>query len=138
MLNSPFTKQLNGITTQGENIADNGGAKEAYYAYRKWVQRNGPEDALPGLKYTQKQLFWISYAQSWCALYQDDSIKEQIIAEDHAPNEFRVNGVISNMPENTFAREFSCSAATRMNPTKKCTIWQTRFDEQNKLQSERS
>lgn len=115
--------KLNGEATQGENIADNGGAKEAYYAYKKWVQRYGPENGLPDLKYNQQQLFWISYAQSWCAVYQDDSIKDQILAEDHAPNEFRVNGVVINMPENTFAHDFSCSLGTNMNPVKKCPIW---------------
>lgn len=59
---------LNGINTQGENIADNGGIKESYRAYQSYVEKNGEEPKLPGLDYSTKQLFWISAAQSWCGV----------------------------------------------------------------------
>lgn len=111
--------QLDGVNTQGENIADNGGAKEAYFAYNKWVQRNAPEGLLPGLKYDQQQLFWIALAQSSCTASDDDTYI--ITADDHAPDEFRVNGVVSNMPD--FANDFNCPTDSKMNPTKKCSIW---------------
>jgi predicted metalloendopeptidase len=35
--------QLNGVISQGENIADNGGIKLAYRGYQAWVKQNGQE-----------------------------------------------------------------------------------------------
>jgi neprilysin len=71
----PITKlKLNGINTQGENIADNGGVLVAYNAYLKWVEKNGEESKLPGLNYSPKQLFWINLAQTWCSAHREGEI----------------------------------------------------------------
>lgn len=56
--------QLNGKRTQGENIADNGGLKESFKAYRKYIEEKGEEEkTLPHLKLTPNQLFFVGYAQ---------------------------------------------------------------------------
>lgn len=62
------------MNTQGENIADNGGIKESYLAYKKWAKSNGPEPRLPGLNYSPEQMFWISAAQTWCAVYRPGNL----------------------------------------------------------------
>lgn len=112
---------MNGINTQGENIADNGGIKEAYLAYTNWVNRNEPEGILPGLKYNQKQLFWIAFAQTWCAASRTAFNKNKVTTGFHSTNEFRVIGPLSNM--NEFSYDFNCPEGTRMNPLKKCAVW---------------
>lgn len=56
--------QVNGINTQGENIADNGGIREAYRAYQRLITRNPYQQALPGLvDYSNEQLFFLGFAQ---------------------------------------------------------------------------
>ena len=57
---------INGINTQGENIADNGGVKQAYLAYKKFIMETGDEPKLPGLDFSSKQLFWLAAAQTEC------------------------------------------------------------------------
>ncbi|XP_027420929.1 membrane metallo-endopeptidase-like 1 isoform X3 [Bos indicus x Bos taurus] len=56
-------QNVNGFSTLGENIADNGGVRQAYKAYLKWVAEGGKDQQLPGLELTYQQLFFINYAQ---------------------------------------------------------------------------
>jgi len=115
-------KTLNGVNTQGENIADNGGLKEAYRAYNSWVSRHGEEPRLPGLQdYTPKQMFWISAANTWCSKYRNKSLEKRIKTGAHSPGMFRVQGPFSNSPD--FANDFVCPLGTAMNPVKKCKVW---------------
>merc|ERR1719378_1863055 len=114
-------KTLNGVNTQGENIADNGGIKEAYLAYQSWVDRHGEEAKLPGLQgYTSNQMFWISAANVWCSKYRDKALEKRIKTGAHSPGLFRVLGPLRNSPE--FARDFNCPLGSGMNPVKKCEV----------------
>lgn len=116
-----FDFQLNGINTQGENIADNGGIKEAYLAYDRWVSRNSDEQFLPGVNYTGRQLFWVSAATIWCSKTRNEELEQMIVTDEHVPDKYRVIVPFSNMEY--FARDYNCPVGSNMNPAKKCKIW---------------
>lgn len=112
---------LNGINTQGENVADIGGVKEAYLAYQRSVKLQGSEETLPGLNFSPNQLFFITFAQTWCAVDRPETLKKTILTDVHSPNEFRILGALKNNKE--FSYEFKCPKGSKMNPIKKCEVW---------------
>ncbi|XP_063380922.1 neprilysin-4-like [Cydia fagiglandana] len=114
--------KLDGVNTQGENIADNGGVKQAFRAYIRWVKKNGVADeTLPGLNHTHTQLFFLNFAQVWCGAMRAEAMRNKLKTAVHSPGRFRVIGTLSN--SNDFAREFQCPLGSPMNPKEKCTVW---------------
>ncbi|HEU0033427.1 MAG TPA: M13 family metallopeptidase [Kofleriaceae bacterium] len=113
--------RLDGKLTAGENIADNGGVKIAFAAYRAWrAQQTTPPPAnVDG--FTDDQLYFLAYAQSWCDKATPERLETMAHSNPHSPPMWRVNGVIVNQPG--FATAFSCAAATPMNPGKPCSVW---------------
>ncbi|XP_029472150.1 endothelin-converting enzyme-like 1 [Rhinatrema bivittatum] len=116
-----YNQRVNGRLTLGENIADMGGLKLAYYAYQKWVREHGPERPLHRLKYTHEQLFFIAFAQNWCIKRRSQSIYLQVLTDKHAPEHYRVIGSVSQFHE--FGRVFHCPKNSPMNPVHKCSVW---------------
>ena len=82
---------------------------------------NWQEQTLPGHNFTPKQLFWISCGQVWCSKYRDGAYKNQIKTGVHSPEEFRIQGSLSNNDD--FAIDFNCPKGSPMNPVEKCSVW---------------
>ncbi|KAF5280974.1 hypothetical protein FQR65_LT14898 [Abscondita terminalis] len=112
---------LNGISTQGENIADNGGIIEAYLAYLNFVKRNGPEQKLPGLPYTPLQMFWVSAAHNWCIKYRKEVLELQVTMGYHSPGRYRILVPFGN--SDFFGKDYNCPLGSEMNPVHKCKVW---------------
>ncbi|RXS97241.1 M13 family metallopeptidase [Silvibacterium dinghuense] len=116
---------VNGQLTLGENLADLGGLKLAFLAYLDRAQkagldltkRGGPEYG--GL--TPEQQFFVSYGQGWCQNNRPENLKLRVQTDPHSPEEFRVNGVVVNLPQ--FQKAFACKTGQPMAPAQRCSIW---------------
>jgi endothelin-converting enzyme/putative endopeptidase len=110
--------KLNGKLTLGENIADNGGLVLAYMAL---FDALGAEPQRPIDGFDARQRFFVSYAQSWCFNQTDEAAKKAAKVDPHSTGRYRVNGVVSNMPE--FGQAFSCPAGSPMAPATVNRVW---------------
>jgi putative endopeptidase len=112
---------VNGKLTLGENIADIGGVRIGYLAWQHRLEQPGvkPEADLDGM--TPAQQFFTAYAQSWCSSTRPETMRLRVQTDPHSPEEYRVNGVVENMPE--FQQAFGCKAGQPMVSANRCSIW---------------
>ncbi|MCC6557346.1 MAG: M13 family metallopeptidase [Polyangiaceae bacterium] len=111
--------KLNGKLTLGENIADLGGLKLAFAAYR--AMRKGAAEVTVANGFTEDQQFFLAHGQAWCAEARDEITRMLAQVDPHSPPRFRVNGPLVNLPE--FAEAWKCAEGTPMHPAKTCAVW---------------
>ena len=77
---------VNGALTLSENIADLGGIAAAYDAYRMQL---GGKSAATVQGFTGDQQFFLGYAQGWRSKRREASLRQRLITDSHAPNQYR-------------------------------------------------
>lgn len=115
--------QIDGEKTLGENIADNGGLREAFFAYNHYVKAFGEEPKLTGFEnYSHEQLFFMAFGNVWCETLTKAAMKFAL-EDSHCPGRIRLLGTLSNSKE--FSNAFQCKPGQKMYQKEKdrCIIW---------------
>jgi endothelin-converting enzyme/putative endopeptidase len=110
--------KLNGRLTLGENAADNGGVRIAHMALLDTLAGKEPPKR-DG--FTAEQRLFLGWGQIWCQNETAESARLRAQTDPHSPGRYRVNGVVSNMPE--FQKAFSCPAGSPMVRENACRVW---------------
>jgi predicted metalloendopeptidase len=110
--------KLNGALTLGENIADNAGARIAYYALIETLDGNEPA---PVDGFSASQRFFLAWAQLWCENATDEDFRRRAQEDTHSSGRWRANGVLQNFEE--FRKAFGCRTGTPMAPANVCRVW---------------
>jgi endothelin-converting enzyme/putative endopeptidase len=110
--------KVNGKLTLGENTADNGGVRIAYMAL---MQTLSEEQKKPIDGFTPEQRFFLGWGQIWCTNRTPEAERLRAQTDPHSPSRYRVNGVVSNMPE--FQKAFTCRPGASMVRESACRVW---------------
>jgi len=109
---------INSKLTSGEDTADLGGTLIAYEAWKKATAGMHLENR-DG--FTPDQRFFIGYAQWACENERPENLRVSAITDPHSPGKYRVNGIVSDLPQ--FATAFGCKAGQPMVNANACKIW---------------
>jgi putative endopeptidase len=110
--------KINGKLTLGEDLADLGGT---WLGYLAWKSATKNENLEPIDGFTPDQRFFIGMAQWACGDERPESKRMNAITNPHSPDEYRINGVVSNMPE--FGKAFACRVGQPMVHSQPCRVW---------------
>lgn len=105
---------INGHQTLGENIADVGGLRISYEAFK--LATSGKKLA-PVDGFTPEQRFFIAFAQGWRTNDRPEHVRLTVTSNVHSPVRWRVLGPVANFPE--FRAAFGCPEPADSRPA----IW---------------
>ncbi|HMK28829.1 MAG TPA: M13 family metallopeptidase [Terriglobales bacterium] len=112
----------NGLLTQGEDTADNGGIRIALMALAEKYQQAGKSiDDAGSNGWTPRQRFFLAHAYSWCDAWRPEVARTIVVTNPHSMPELRVDNVESNMPE--FSQAFGCKQGMKMVRANACRVW---------------
>lgn len=124
---------VDGTLTLGENMADLGGLAVAYQAYHDvlddpatWSSPSAPFPTRLAYErhvervytYPANQLFYRTWAASWCSLRSPQRASELLHQDPHSPARWRVNGPASQSAD--FAVAFGCPLPAEADV---CQLW---------------
>ena len=110
----------NGQFTMGENIADHGGLRVAYSAFKNTEQGKG-DKMIDG--FTPDQRFFLSYANVWANNITKEEMLRRTKVDPHSLGVNRVNVAIRNLEE--FFNAFNIQPEMKMwrDPADRVIIW---------------
>jgi len=110
---------LNGQQVLGENIADLAGLAVAYDAWQLSLKGKAAPVA-DG--FTGDQQFFMSFAQSWRGKTREPALRQQVITDGHAPDEYRAD-TVRNL--DAWYQAFDVKAADKLylSPERRVRIW---------------
>lgn len=114
------TVHANGHFTLGENIADHGGLRVSYTAFRNSLGGQEPE-AIDG--FSADQRFYLAYATLWAGNIRDAEILRRTKVDPHSLGRWRVNAALRNL--DTFFNAFGIKEGDPMymSPEDRVVIW---------------
>ncbi|KAG1656815.1 Neprilysin-2 [Nymphon striatum] len=113
--------KLNAHATIAEILADAAGVMSSYEVFTS--KSKGMSKSAPKIfgDFTDRQLYWIAYAQSQCSKATKQERARSQLEDAHPPSQIRINGIVKHSEQ--FQLDFNCRSCDDMNAKKKCSLW---------------